>query len=125
MQHVSAKLLSDTLSAADSILRAISGKTLAEYRQDELLRAGVERWFEKIGESLRRLERKDPDTAARIPELRNIIDFRNLLAHGYDVIEDDQVWHYANTYLPELRATVASLLQGIEPGRSDSTQMDT
>lgn len=114
MQHVSGRLLSDTLSAADSILRAISGKTLDDYRRDELLRAGVERWFEKIGESLRRLERKDPATAAEIPDVRNIIDFRNLLAHGYDIVQDDQVWHYANKYLPELRAGVAALLQRIE-----------
>jgi uncharacterized protein with HEPN domain len=114
MQQTSGKLLSDTLSAADSILRAIAGKSIAEYRQDELLRAGVERWFEKIGESLRRLERKDPTTAAKIPDVRNIIDFRNLLAHGYDIVQDEQVWHYANTYLPELRARVAALLQHVD-----------
>jgi uncharacterized protein with HEPN domain len=36
------------------------------------------------------------------------------LAHGYDIVQDEQVWHYANTYLPELRARVAALLQHID-----------
>ncbi|MDQ3694649.1 MAG: DUF86 domain-containing protein [Chloroflexota bacterium] len=115
MTHpTSPKLLSDVLRFADSIKRSTAGKTLDDYRHDELLRAGVERWFENIGEALRRLERKDAATFAMIPAAREMIDFRNLLAHGYDMVRDDQVWHYVKTDLPALRTAVAAILDSIE-----------
>lgn len=71
MKRTSFKLLSDVLAAADSIMRASAGKTFADYEQTELLQAGVERWFERIGEALRRLERRDPGVAATTPGLRD------------------------------------------------------
>jgi uncharacterized protein with HEPN domain len=111
MQPTSFKLLRDVLAAADSISRATAGLTFQDYQRIELLQAGVERWFEKIGEALRRLERADPDTAAKIPGLRDVVDFRNLLAHGYDMVRDDYVWRYAAEYLPELSARIAALLE--------------
>jgi uncharacterized protein with HEPN domain len=99
------------LSAADSISRATAGLTFDDYQRLELLRAGVERWFEKIGEALRRLERTDPDTAAKIPGLRDVVDFRNLLIHGYDIVRDDYVWQYANEQLPAFSVRIAALLE--------------
>ena len=110
MRPTSFKLLRDVLAAADSISLATAGLTFDDYQEVELLQAGVEHWFEKIGEALRRLERTDPDTAARIPGLRDIVDFRNLLAHGYDIVRDDYVWRYATEYLPALSVRIAALL---------------
>jgi uncharacterized protein with HEPN domain len=88
MRPTSFKLLRDVLAAADSISRATAGLTFDDYQRVELLQAGVERWFEKIGEALRRLEQTDPDTAAKIPDLRDVVDFRNLLAHGYAMVRE-------------------------------------
>jgi uncharacterized protein with HEPN domain len=53
--------------------------------------------------------------AQRIPYIREIIAFRNLLIHGYAVVEHDRVWRIAETSLPGLRATVAALLQEMGP----------
>lgn len=111
MQPTSFKLLSDVLAAADSISRATAGLTFDDYQQTELLRAGVERWFEKIGEALRRLERSDPVTAAKIPDLRDVVDFRNLLAHGYDIVRDEHVWRYVIEHLPALSSRIAALME--------------
>lgn len=111
MRPTSFKLLRDVLTAADSISRATAGLTFDDYQRIELLQAGVERWFEKIGEALRRLERIDPETAAKVPGLRDVVDFRNLLAHGYDMVRDDYVWRYAHEYLPGLSARIAILLE--------------
>jgi uncharacterized protein with HEPN domain len=49
-----------------------------------MLRSAVERQFEIIGEALSQLAKIDPAVAARIPDLRRIVGFRNVLIHGYD-----------------------------------------
>jgi uncharacterized protein with HEPN domain len=46
------------------------------------VRAAVERKFEVVGEALGQLARLDPELAARIPDYRRIIAFRNILIHG-------------------------------------------
>lgn len=45
------KYLYDIREAASAILRFVRGKTFDEYEQDELLRSGVERKFEILGEA--------------------------------------------------------------------------
>jgi uncharacterized protein with HEPN domain len=48
--------------------------------------------------------------ASRIPNLREIIAFRNVLIHGYAAIEHARVWRIIETSLPDLRATVSALI---------------
>jgi len=63
----------------------------------------LEREFEIIGEALVRLERLDPEgLACKIPEYRKIIGFRNLVAHGYDIIDDAALWDLTQNHVPEL-----------------------
>lgn len=64
--------------------------------------SAVERQFEIIGEALKRLSRVNPDLAQRVPDLREIVNFRNLLIHGYAAIDHAQVWRIAETLLPAL-----------------------
>jgi uncharacterized protein with HEPN domain len=40
----------------------------------------------------------------------DIVDFRNLIIHGYDVIRDSDVWKIIQTDLPSLRQTVTTLI---------------
>jgi uncharacterized protein with HEPN domain len=75
----------------------------------------VERQFEIIGEALSRLSKEAPDLADRVPNLRNIVGFRNVLIHGYAVIDDGRVWGIVTTLLPSLRATVTALLTELGP----------
>ncbi|MDQ3548455.1 MAG: DUF86 domain-containing protein [Chloroflexota bacterium] len=88
--------------------------SLVDYETNSMLRAAVERTFEIIGEALLRLERTDPDTAARISDYRRIIGFRNRLVHGYDDINNQQVWEIIRTFLPVLSADVNALLEEID-----------
>ena len=46
----------------------------------------------------------------RVPDLRNIIAFRNLLIHGYAVVKHERVLRIARDSLPNLRACVTVLL---------------
>lgn len=50
-----AAYLRDMLDACSRIERFVRGKTLDNYRSDELLRSAVERQIEIIGEAARRL----------------------------------------------------------------------
>ena len=92
--------------------RDIDGGTYAE---DTMVQAAVERKFEVIGEALNRLQQDHPELAARIPGLRKVVDFRNLLAHGYDRVVTELVWDYAKSNLPQLRRSVQDLLAELDP----------
>ena len=108
------KYLYDIRQAADSIATFCAGKTFADYRADELLRAAVERKFGIVGEALARLQKEDPEIAALIPEHRKIIAFRNIIIHGYAGVDDRIVWGVIEADLAKLRAAVASMLRRTE-----------
>ena len=110
MQPRSAKLLEDVRDAADFIREAVQGKTLADYRTNRMLRQAVERNFEIIGEALKPLAAHDPETCARIGEHRQIIAFRNVLIHGYDLVDHALVWSTIETQVPALLTQVELLL---------------
>jgi len=74
-------------------------------------RRAVEREFEIIREALNRLDRLDPPTAARISELRRIVDFRNRIIHGYDTVDDAVVWGIVEKHLPPLVNEVVMLIE--------------
>ena len=100
----------DIQNAADAILRFLAGLDVRGYAETEIVHSAVERKFEIIGEALRQLAKLDPLLASRIPDFRDVIAFRNILIHGYAVVEHDQVWRIVQSSLPNLRAAVAVLL---------------
>ncbi len=110
MLPTSLTLLEEIDGRCAYILRSTRGRTVDDYEVDETLRLAVERSFEIIGEALLRLERRDPAVIERITEPRQVIAFRNRLAHGYDVIDNAAVWAIINTTLPRLHAEVRTLL---------------
>jgi uncharacterized protein with HEPN domain len=113
MRLESKKILEDMRRAAELILQFTLDRTLDDYRSDPLLRSGVERQFEIVGEALNRLRKLDQTTAARLSEHQRIIAFRNLLIHGYDIVDDEIVWEVVQLKLPVLQAEIQTLL--LEP----------
>ena len=101
-------ILQDALSAAEDddggTVSMLGDMTEAQFIEDRRTRRAVERSFEIIGEALSRLARGFPGIADRIPEHRRVIDFRNVLAHGYDVVDPRLVYGLARTRLPALLA---------------------
>jgi len=68
MHERSPKLLEDIRDAAAFIGEVTQNRTLAQYSADRLLRQGVERNFEIIGEAVKRLAQVDPESAERIAQ---------------------------------------------------------
>lgn len=110
MKRESAKYLFDVQMAAEALLRFVSGSTLSEYRQNELMRAGVNWEFAVIGEAISQLAKIDSETAERITDFRRIISFRNVLIHGYGEVNDEAVWLRIEEHLPTLIREVEVLL---------------
>jgi uncharacterized protein with HEPN domain len=63
-------------------------KTFDDYLSDPMLRSGVERQLEIIGEAVSKLSRVDSRTAARLTGRRRITALRNILIHGYASVDD-------------------------------------
>lgn len=95
-----------------SYARPCAAKTLDDYRCERLLRQAIERKFEIIGEAVNRLAQHDSDTAGRISKYRQIVAFRNVLTHGYDLIDDRLVWSTIDEEVPVLLTEVEALLIG-------------
>jgi uncharacterized protein with HEPN domain len=89
-----------------------AGKSFTDFNSDLVLRSAVERQFEILGEALRQFARLDATLAARIPDLRQIVAFRNVLIHGYALIDRARVWQAVQNDVPGLRAILADLLAG-------------
>jgi uncharacterized protein with HEPN domain len=110
MQPKTPKLLEDIRDAAAFISEAVRDKTINDYHGDRILRQAIERNFEIIGEAMKRLAQHDPDSVAEIGDYRQIIAFRNILIHGYDLVDHRLVWSTIQQQLPALLRDVAALL---------------
>ena len=103
-------ILQDAIAAAEDDDRGtvsmLGEMTEEQFVEDRRTQRAVERSFEIIGEALSRLARDFPGIADRIPEHRRVIDFRNVLAHGYDVVDPRLVYGLARTRLPALLAAL-------------------
>ena len=91
----------------------LSGISLAEYQSNLLLRSAIERQLQNIGEALAQLARLDPELAARVPDYRQLIGFRNVLVHGYATLNHDLVWRAITESLPPLQSVAHALLASL------------
>lgn len=96
--------------AADHVASFVEGRTWDDYQADKMLRSAVERQLEIVGEALNQLSRADPETTARIADLGRIVAFRNLLIHGYAIVDDRLVWEVATDRTDALITTLDELL---------------
>jgi uncharacterized protein with HEPN domain len=103
------KYLFDIEQAARLLTSFVQGKSLDDYLADPLLRSGIERQFEIVGEATNQLAKVDPKCAQRITDYQKLIAFRNVLIHGYAEVDDHLVWDLLQTRLPELMENVTAL----------------
>ena len=109
MQTEVSAYLFDIQKSIDSIYEFLGeSRDFNHYLSNKLLRRGIERELEIIGEAAKRILKID-DTAD-IENARKIVDLRNWISHGYDKIDDTIVWGIINKQLPLLKKQVENLL---------------
>ena len=80
------------------------------YTADLLIKSAVERQFIILGEALNRIKRLDMRVYNQIAHAEQIVGFRNILVHGYDIISDQLVWQVVQSNLIELLEQCNGLL---------------
>lgn len=103
MPHDPQKLTEDIRISIGEIAEFCEGKDFSDYESDQLLQRAIERELEIIGEVLNRLLQIDEEKVENtIPEFRSIIGLRNIIAHGYDVVDPMIVWDVVVNHVPVL-----------------------
>jgi uncharacterized protein with HEPN domain len=103
-------LLEDILEAITLIETAVAGmKGPTDFEADLIGRSSVYWNFTVIGEAMRRLRLADADMFERIRESHRVVGFRNLVAHGYDVLDHAVTWRIITEKLPLLKSDVQAL----------------
>jgi len=110
MQLEIQKYLYDIQLSIDSIYEYLGDKRdFTNYQSNKLLRRGVERELEIIGEAANRILKLD--STVNIDNARKIVDLRNWVIHGYDKIDDVIIWGIISKQLPLLKLQVEELLK--------------
>ena len=104
------KHLFDIKTSIESINEYLGGNmNFSEYQENKLLRRGVEREIEIIGEAMNRILKLDP--TFKIQNARQIVDTRNWVIHGYDTVDDVVIWGIVSKHLPKLQMEIKDLLE--------------
>jgi uncharacterized protein with HEPN domain len=104
------KLLFDILTAINNIDDYIGKEKYFEiYDNNSMMQDAVERNIEIIGEAMNKLLIIEPKI--EISNSRRIVDARNKIIHGYDEIENAQIWGIIINHLPTLKKEVESFLE--------------
>ena len=110
MRHKPGKLREDILRSIQEVEAFCYGKTFYDFQEDRALQLVVERELEIIGEALARLRRDHPNLAEQIRDVHKIVGLRNVLAHGYDILENEILWDIVENKLPILKADILKLV---------------
>ena len=102
--------VADMVAAGDAVSRYVDGVTFGAFEVNDEKRAAVERQLFILGEAAARL----PEAwKQRLPEVpwRKIVGLRNMLAHGYWVIDAEELWDVATQKVPEFLAALRPWLE--------------
>lgn len=109
MDNKTKKLLFDIQTAINNIEDYIGKEKLFEhYENNAMLQDAVERNIEIMGEAMNRL--LNSGAKLNISNSRRIVDARNKIIHGYDEIENVQIWGIIINSLPVLKKEVNDYL---------------
>ena len=109
MEHKTAKYLFDIFESIQSIEGYLgNNRDYNEYSKNKLLRRGIERELEIIGEALSSL--KKLDNSIEISFYKQIIGLRNQIIHSYDNIDDEIIWGIVIRHLQKLKTEIENLL---------------
>lgn len=109
MQLEIQKFLFDIKTSIDSINDYLGdNRDFSVYKTNKLLKRAIEREVEIIGEAAGRILKIDSNFP--IEDARKIVDLRNWVIHGYNIIDDVIIWGIISKQLPILKNQVEILL---------------
>jgi uncharacterized protein with HEPN domain len=106
MQRDLAVYLIDIQQCLEELEVFVKDKALSDYQHEPMLRRAIEREFTIIGEIMRRILHHFPETAARIEDARKIANFRNVIVHEYNLLDDVELWNNATVSAPILKLQI-------------------
>ena len=110
MQRDILKYLHDIKESIDSIYEYLGDtRDFNDYRSNKLLRRGIERELEIIGEATGRILKIDRNI--KVSDSRRIVDLRNWVIHGYDKVDDVIIWGIISKDIPKLRKQIDKLIK--------------
>jgi len=110
MPHNVKKYLYDIQQAIEEIESFVKGRTYEDLSKGSLLQSAIERKFEIVGEALYRIKQVDENFLSKITDAQKIIGFRNIIIHGYDIIDSKIIWDATKFNLPKLKSEINSLI---------------
>ena len=109
MQREILKYLHDIQISINSIFDYLGeNHDFNHYKANKLLRRGVERELEIIGEATKRILKIDENIA--LSNVKRIVSLRNWVIHGYDKVDDTIIWGIISRDVPLLKTEVEQLL---------------
>ena len=94
--------LEDIKQAIDEIEEFLPEKRdFFEFKKDLKTRKAIERNIEIIGEAVKRILSISPEI--KITNARKIVDTRNRIIHGYDMVSEDIIWAIVTNDIKKLR----------------------
>jgi len=103
--------LEDLLEHGEAAARLVArGKDA--YDADEMLRYAAEDLLIRAGEAVNRVDKAGSGFIDDYPalELRKLKDTRNVIAHGYDIVDAEIVWTILAVHLPRVLLGVGRII---------------
>ncbi|MDD5773333.1 MAG: DUF86 domain-containing protein [bacterium] len=104
------KNLIDILHATEEIQSFTHKMDYKGYHNSPITQRAVERNFEIIGNSLERIKQIDGESISKVSEYHRIMEFSNILIHGYN-IDEKIVWNAVVNHLPLLLKRINEILE--------------
>jgi uncharacterized protein with HEPN domain len=105
--------LDDMIQSIDKIFEYTKNISFNEFKNNSLIFDAVVRRLEILGEAANQIKKSDADFYQKYPniEWREIIDFRNILIHGYFGIIEEIVWNVIQNKLQTLQDNLKAIYE--------------
>jgi uncharacterized protein with HEPN domain len=108
-----AQALRDLVEHGAAVARLVDRGKVA-YDADEIYRYAAEDLIIRAGEAVERIDRVGTGFIEMHPELelRRLKDARNVVAHGYDIVDSELVWAILADHVPAVVTRAKAMLAG-------------
>jgi uncharacterized protein with HEPN domain len=107
--------LADMLGFVRELRAIVTSRPLEAFVGDRILNLATEKLFINLGEAAQRVPEAERLTIGGVP-WRQIIGLRNILAHGYERIDQETLYRTARVDLPSVETALAVALAGRDQG---------